>query len=677
MANITVDVPQTNINVNVETSSVTVTNTTSNVVVSDVATIADPTVVRNLISVTDTGGDGSLSYSNATGIFTYTGPSQAEVIAHFSNVSPINLEANGQISINDDALFSGKTTDDLVEGTTNKYFTTTGATVNTDALTEGTTNLYLNGSGTTDDLAEGSANLWYTNARFDTRFSTKNTDNLSEGSNLYYTTARANSAISAYTGALTNLTGNITTTGIITAGASATDTHIFTGNIDVTGNVEVSGNLNYRNVEDLYVRDQSITLNANAATDATVSIIANRPQAGSNTILRWDETDNKWEFTNDGSTFYDIPTSTTVLAEGTNLYFTTNRANINSDAWITTKSTTDLAEGTNLYYTQSRFDTAFSGKSTTDLSEGTNLYYTTDRANSAIGAYTGGLTNLTGNITTTGNIDANSLTINDFNFTGDSITLRQGATTQGNANIIVETGSAVGDDSYLAWRDYGDGKGSWQASWQTANVIGNQIGNIVIAGQNNTFLEAAGQGSQYGLAGYTGIVSASTYYAGFTVSTPEIRPNTGVSLDLTIGNSSGGNVQEKIYLLSRSQNNGANVQNGVTIRGLQGTTGPGTGALRDIMQVDGMGNVDIMLDAGKLDNANTDTNHFTIWNQGFEGESGSNEALKVWANSDIVFTGALTSNANITTTANIEGGYIFKCQYHNHCKHRRWLYNSR
>jgi hypothetical protein len=36
------------------------------------------TAVRSNISVTDSGGDGSLSYSNTTGIITYTGPSQAE-----------------------------------------------------------------------------------------------------------------------------------------------------------------------------------------------------------------------------------------------------------------------------------------------------------------------------------------------------------------------------------------------------------------------------------------------------------------------------------------------------------------------------------------------------------------------------------------------------------------------
>ena len=42
----------------------------------------------------------------------------------------------------------------------------------------------------TGDLSEGS-NLYYTTARFDTAFTGKSTTDLSEGTNLYYTTARA------------------------------------------------------------------------------------------------------------------------------------------------------------------------------------------------------------------------------------------------------------------------------------------------------------------------------------------------------------------------------------------------------------------------------------------------------------------------------------------------------
>ena len=48
----------------------------------------------------------------------------------------------------------------------------------------------------TDDLPEGSNNLYYTVARFLADFAAKTTSNLAEGSNLYYTNARARAALS-------------------------------------------------------------------------------------------------------------------------------------------------------------------------------------------------------------------------------------------------------------------------------------------------------------------------------------------------------------------------------------------------------------------------------------------------------------------------------------------------
>ena len=87
--------------------------------------------------------------------------------------------------------------------------TQTGAVVlDTDDVSEGSSNLYYTnarfdtqlGTKTTDNVSEGSSNLYYTNARFDTQLGTKTTDNVSEGSsNLYYTNARADGRIAAAT----------------------------------------------------------------------------------------------------------------------------------------------------------------------------------------------------------------------------------------------------------------------------------------------------------------------------------------------------------------------------------------------------------------------------------------------------------------------------------------------
>ena len=53
---------------------------------------------RNAISALDNGGDGSFTYNNATGAFTYTGPSASEVRNHFSAGTGVTI-SSGQISL--------------------------------------------------------------------------------------------------------------------------------------------------------------------------------------------------------------------------------------------------------------------------------------------------------------------------------------------------------------------------------------------------------------------------------------------------------------------------------------------------------------------------------------------------------------------------------------------------
>jgi len=108
---------------------------------------------------------------------------------------------------------SNNDTDDLAEGATNLYFTTERVDDQVAALLTAGSNITLTyddiagtltiagveddlSNNTTDDLAEGSTNLYYTTARFDTAFSGKTTTDLTEGTNLYYTTARFDTAFS-------------------------------------------------------------------------------------------------------------------------------------------------------------------------------------------------------------------------------------------------------------------------------------------------------------------------------------------------------------------------------------------------------------------------------------------------------------------------------------------------
>ena len=182
--------------------------------------ISDATI-RSKFSVTDSGGDGSLSYSN--GVFTYTGPSAAEVRAHLSasgslsynsstgvisftqrTDAQVNSLADARIQANlidEDNFSSDSSTRAPSQQSVKAYIATQIATK--DHLSEL--------SGDTDDVSEGSTNLYFTNARVNAVL--PNTGSLSEGTNLYFTPARVVTAISD---------NDITTKNIVATGPSGT-----------------------------------------------------------------------------------------------------------------------------------------------------------------------------------------------------------------------------------------------------------------------------------------------------------------------------------------------------------------------------------------------------------------------------------------------------------------------
>ena len=91
---------------------------TGGVYTFDRVTAAD---IRSEVSVVDAGGDGSLAYNSTTGVITYTGPSQAESLAHISGGTGVAINGTGVISIGQavettsDVTFN-KVTTDLIEG---------------------------------------------------------------------------------------------------------------------------------------------------------------------------------------------------------------------------------------------------------------------------------------------------------------------------------------------------------------------------------------------------------------------------------------------------------------------------------------------------------------------------------------------------------------------------------
>ena len=297
-----------------------------------------------------------------------------------------NLNVTGAITFFQSQVGSiaNHDTDALTEGTTNLYFTDERVDDRVAALISGGTGI----TATYDDVG----NLLTLSAEF-TEF---DTDDIVEGStNLFTTAARTRSHFTYGTGIEISVNGQLSVTqaDINTDNVTEGSTNIFHTAARVRSSLGAGGDLNYDsstgvfsiNQSDLNVDDLiSLTGRANGATHLAAF--------GGSTI-------------SDNNTIKGAlgELETAVEANAANLTAATG-ANLD----LSQKSTTDLSEGTNLYYTNARVDSRYaslivhdtgasldlSQKSTTDLAEGTNLYFTDARAQAAVGAADVGLGNV-------------------------------------------------------------------------------------------------------------------------------------------------------------------------------------------------------------------------------------------------------------------------------------------
>ena len=388
---------------------------------SKISAAANPNA-RAAISVTDAGGDGSLSYNSTSGVITYTGPSKAEVLAH--------LSAGGDLSFN---------------GTTGEFSVTTykSADFTTDFNNKSTTN-----------LSEGS-NLYHTEGRvntiFDTRLATKSTSNLSEGTNLYFTNARADARVLAVmdsdqldllakdyatktgTQTLTNktLTSPIISGIILRDSAgdqNAITTHAYSGlSFNSSKNLGDSNHTVYHFGGDSS-RDTIVSLGKNDQFNHAIGVTGT--QAANDFIIGYGGNATNFRIQKDlGNDTYNLAGGTDLFkidSEGqthipSNIQSTNKTSGaltvvggvgISGDlraseilasgnvqaqgnfignvtgqvSTLSNHNTGGLSEGTNKYYTSTRVDSDFDArlatKNTGNLTEGSNKYYTTARADS-------------------------------------------------------------------------------------------------------------------------------------------------------------------------------------------------------------------------------------------------------------------------------------------------------
>jgi hypothetical protein len=337
------------------------------------------TAIQNYISVSDAGGDGSLSLtSNSTNFaITYTGPSATEVRAHFSATNGIEYSnTTGVINLASSTAGNGLTYTTGVlaigagDGITvnadnvavnNTVIRTTGdQTITGNTIFVGTTSINGNIVPTTantgfigtpavhigeiwanlvhaERLDLGDANIADIHSRFVAGNVTAPYLTTNTAGGLVYTHNATSAGYQINPGDGLQLVSNAiavdSTVVRTTSDQTITGNTSFVGNVSITGNLDVTANINSLTVVDLLVQDANIVLRSNSVSDGNAQIFVERGNVA-DTYIKWDAQSDAWKFTNNGTTEFLIPTSTTDLNEGNNLYFTTGRVNTAIDAYI-------------------------------------------------------------------------------------------------------------------------------------------------------------------------------------------------------------------------------------------------------------------------------------------------------------------------------------------------------
>jgi hypothetical protein len=296
------------------------------------------------------------------------------------------------VSVNGQTGTVSLDTDDVSEGSTNQYFTSTraktAAVVNSTAGSEtdqapsvSAMKSYVTANGgtvnsvnsvspvagnvtlTTDNINQGSTNLYFTNTNFDNRLATKTTDNLTEGStNLYYTSTRVNSAFD--TRLATKTTDNLTEgstnkyfsdtlarnafsagTGItITSGQIATTITQYTDELaqDASASLLTSGShtgISYSYVDGSNKIDSTVSLSGfsiNALSDVDTATTA--PTNGQ--ALVWESASSQWKPGTVSGGGVSLPAISTISSFPSNEYSITYNSSVPEDIYLISNGST-------------------------------------------------------------------------------------------------------------------------------------------------------------------------------------------------------------------------------------------------------------------------------------------------------------------------------------------------
>ncbi len=228
---------------------------------------------------------------------------------------------------------------------------------------------------TTDALAEGSTNRYFTVNRVAAALSATTTDAIAEGStNRYYQDSRVQTYLNGIDKGF--FFSSTSASSFAAAGLAFSTTSAAYFNSQNPGESYSTSSADYWKTQRNFHSTSSFAYD--------LSTYDNGYFFSSTSVAFWDSTQFRW-------------------------------ATTSSNAWLATKSTSDLAEGSNQYYTPTRVASVIAGTTTDALAEGaTNKYYSNGLVNTFVGASSTIAKTFTNNtftgVNTFGNISATGAT---------------------------------------------------------------------------------------------------------------------------------------------------------------------------------------------------------------------------------------------------------------------------
>lgn len=388
---------------------------------------------RGAVSVTDSGGDGSLAYNSTTGVLTYTGPSASEVRAHFSAGTGITI-TNGAIA--------------------------TTITQYTDALARAAVSV-------TDSGGDGS--LSYDSAT----------------GVITYTGPSATDVRAHFSAG----TGVTISSGQISIGqAVGTTSNVTFNDLTVSGNLTVSGTTTTVNTETINLADNIILLNSNeTSTPSQNAGIEIERGSSTNVTFQWNETNDNWEYTVDGTNYIPIVgttatqtlTNKTISGSSNTLSNIGNSSLTNSSVTIGSTSVSLGGTATTIAGLSSVTSTSFVGALTGNADTATSAgKWTTSRTITLGGDLTGNVSiDGSANVTLTATIAADSVALGTdttgnyvVDVTAGNYITKSGTAGEGWSPTIAVDATSANTASKVVARD---ASGNFSAGTITATLSGN------------------------------------------------------------------------------------------------------------------------------------------------------------------------------------------------------------